>query len=131
MDKIETRPLKPTQDLLEMNEWLTARGKAPVSLSGIPELGLMAENSQGPIAAAFIRRCEGNVGMIDGLVTNPKASSLDRHQAIDLVVQRLLAIAKTLELTRVLAFSTDEGTLRRSEKHGFRKTNYIVISQSL
>jgi len=118
-------------DLPEINRWLEARKVPLARAEDQPELSYVVIDDGVPVAACSLRRCEGGYGMIDGLVTNPSFSAFKRSDAIDLVVRKVIATAKEHNIKSLLGFSVDVGTLRRSEKHGFRKLPDTVIALNL
>ena len=79
------------------------------------------------IAVAFLRMVEGGYAHFDGLVTNPDAPSDLRHSAIDLLSAQTIELAKELKLKGLIAHSTDENTLTRSAKHGFIKSDAVLV----
>lgn len=125
------RPFNTKNDLETINTWLIARDKKQWEASTLPENGLIAYSDNVPIAAAFLRLCEGQFGMIDALVTNPEISGELRHIAIDQVINRLLSLANSLHLKALLAFSVDKGTLERAERLGFEKRSETIIALDL
>lgn len=98
--------------LLERNAYLTPKEE-------IPEYGYVTFVNDIPTAMAFLRRVEGGYAQLDGLTSNPMQSSEARHQAIDLVVNRIKYQCKELEIKHLIAFSSDNSTLLRSKSHGF------------
>lgn len=121
----------PVCDLDTLNEWLELRGAPLVEVESIPRNGLIAYYEDEPVAMAFLRLCEGKFMMLDGLTTNPEASGPVRHAAIDGLVERLIARAKDLGMTDLLAWSVDTGTLERSKRHGFKASPYTLITKNL
>lgn len=85
----------------------------------LPKIGYIAFLGDTAIAAGFLRRVEGGYAQLDTLVSNPHFGSQVRHIAIDKVVQSLLDEAKLLKLQGVIAFTSDEGVLKRAEAIGF------------
>lgn len=69
-----------------------------------------------PVAAIFLRYCEGNYALVDGLITDPAQPSHVRDKALDLLIKRIVKRAKG---RKVLAFTTDDGILERVKKLGF------------
>lgn len=69
-----------------------------------------------PVAAGFLRKCEGNYAFIDGFITNPCHPPEIRNKALDLLTKRLVRRAKG---RKILAFTTDNCILTRAKKHGF------------
>lgn len=111
--------------------WLSSRGLGAHLCDDLPKLGYVAYVDTLPIACAFIRMCEGSVAMIDGLVSNPFASSSDRHLAIDEIVCGLLTYARAKNIRQILSYSIDEGTIKRSESHGFVRLPHVLIGIDL
>lgn len=122
---------EPDSHLHFLNLWLSLRGLKTVEPQELPEVGFVAVHDGRYIAANFLRRCEGNVAIMDSLVTNPQASSSLRHKAIELVVERAIRRSKKLSISRIIGFSIDEGTLKRSEKHGFVRSPFSLITLDL
>lgn len=112
--------------LPEINEWLIAHGKTPVELKDMPALGFIADG----IAAGFLRQGE-DVGIIDGIVTNPKASSEDRNLALDLIFDRLVLASEQCNLRLLFGFSEDEHTLHRSTRYGFKKSDMTLMVRGI
>ena len=93
----------------------------------LPKIGfVMGSKDLGPIAIGFLRRCEGGVGMIDSMITNPGAPAAIRDEALDLLIIRLVASAKRRKIYKIMGYSQDENTLLRAQRHGFN-----IVSQSL
>ncbi len=83
------------------------------------------------VAAAFLRKVEGSYGQLDSLISNPVATSEQRHRGIDLVVTQVINKAKDLGITGLIALTKDVGTLMRSEKHGFVALPVTTIALDL
>lgn len=111
-------------DLVEL---LTVRGvDCPPSVT-MPKYGYVAIQGSVVVAMAFIRRVEGGYAQLDGLVSNSCLSASERHQGIDLVVSKVMEKAKSLGITTMTAASEDEGTIMRSQTHGFKKLPMAVL----
>lgn len=119
-------------DLEQINSWLVVRGQKPTLPDEMPDIGFMAEVGDNPIAAVFLRKCEGNFAILDGLITDPTIPGNIRHGAIDLLVEAAIYIATDLKFKNIFSFTIDESVLTRSGKHGFVKCkNVVVISKDL
>ena len=124
------------EELNLLNSWLIYRGSPSVDMRETAGIGYIAyEEIKGdddrPVAVAFLRRCEGGFGMLDGLCTNPSAPSEVRHIAIDKVVEKVIDRAKKYGMKHLLSWSLDAGTLERSQRHGFVRPPYVLITRSL
>jgi len=84
-----------------------------------------------PVAAAFLRQIEGGMGLFDGLISNGHMTADLRDAGLDAVVLALIARARELNITRIMAFSEDEGTLKRSLRHGFVHLKHTTIALKL
>lgn len=111
--------------------WLRERGCSDDDGLDLPEIGYISFSEDVPVAVAFLRRCEGRHGILEGLVSNPYASSLERHLGIDLAVREVILCARRLKLKEIIAYSKDDGTLERSLNHGFLKLPHTLIGLNL
>lgn len=110
--------------------WLQTHGKSD-NVTKIPQIGYVATSSDGPIAAGFLRDCDGVFGIIDGLVSNPKASSEARDQALDMITEKIIEQAKDMKLDGIVAWSNHKNTLLRASRHGFVATDHTFIVKKL
>lgn len=114
-----------------INDWLVKRDMPSLPVEDFPAIGFLALDGVTPIAAAFIRRLEGGFAQYDGLITNPGATSELRDKANDLVTTEIIKTCKQLGIKALTAYSTDENTLIRAEKHGFRRLPHTMIALGL
>lgn len=111
-------------------EWLQHHD-VRMAADSIPETGMVVLERGTPIAAGFLRRCEGDVAIFDGLVTDPNADSSQRNQALDALVLALIDKAKELKLKGIIAWTRDKNTLMRGLKHGFVSETSTVLALNL
>lgn len=64
-----------------------------------------------PVAAGFLRKCEGHLAFLDGFVTSPQHTSEVRDKALDLLIKRL---KKKANGRKILAFTTDTCIIARA-----------------
>ncbi len=120
------------EDLAALNDWLVARGRKREDVSDIPAVGFIVSHDDMKVAACFLRRCEGNVGIVDGLTSNPDAPPEIRHAALDVAINCVCEEAKQREITRLMAWTVDNSALIRGcERHGFAKLSHILMSKDL
>lgn len=119
------------QDLHHINKWLQEHKRPEVDPYDVPDIGFMANFKNRPIAAGFLRQIEGENALFDSLISNPGATSEFRHIAIDMVVNEIVRIARERGIRQILAFSIDEGTLKRAIRHNFVKLPHTVIALDL
>lgn len=106
-------------DFKTVNKWRVKRGLTQVSLSEMPSVGIIAKESYKAIAMGFIRQCEGRVGILDSIITDPDATSELRHEALDQIFNQVQELAKAMGLLMLMGTSVDAGTIERSKKVGF------------
>lgn len=111
--------------------WLCLRDSSPGYVAELPRLGLIAYWGDTPTATIFLRICEGGVGIIEGLTTDPRVKSNKRHKALDVLVERILLEARHLGIEAILAYSVDAGTIERSFSHGFIELPHKLLVADL
>lgn len=102
-----------------------------ISMKTLPKIGYIAFMHNQPIAAGFLRRVEGGYAQMDTLVSNPYFGSLIRNDGIIKVVSSLIEEAKVLRLEGIVAFTKDEGVLKRALSIGFIEVNQQLIALNL
>jgi len=118
--------------LATINSWLFKHGMTPVPVSEIPEFGFIVYGDEGKaVAAAFLRRCEGNLGIFDSMVTDPDARGPARHEALEALVDAILKAAHGLKMTRVMAITRHPSIVERGKSHGFERQALTVMTLEL
>ena|ERR1700677_2086585 len=102
-----------------------------VSYKNLPKIGYIALIGKHPIAAAFLRKIEGNYGYLDTFVSNPHFGSQIRHQALLLVSQNLMEEAKNQGMGGVLCSSADQGLIKRAKDWGFTVIEHTVLGKTI
>lgn len=119
------------EDLDSINQWLAKRDTPPVTRHALPEIGYMAWHHNKPVAAIFLRRCEGRTGIVDSLITNPEESPEVRNFALDELIKFIIEKAPKYNITHLLGFSRDENTITRATRLGFVQSPYTVVAMEL
>ncbi len=119
------------EDLESINAWLAKRELPTVTRHALPEIGYIAWHHKKPIAAVFLRRCEGNTGILDSMITNPEESPEVRNFALDELVKFVMEKAPKYNITRLLGFSKDENTIARATRLGFVQSPYTIVAMDL
>lgn len=101
------------------------------SLETLPAEGFIALDGDLPIAAGFLRKCEGGYCMIDSLISNPEQLSEIRHKALDAISEACIELAKAYNFKHIIAFTLDKNVVLRSERHGFRVLPHSIIGLDL
>lgn len=114
-----------------LDSWLKKR-EALASIEELPAIGYVAYSllDNNPVAMGFLRQAEG-IGFIEGMATNPDASSADRNEAMDTIMTHLTYFAKRYGMKSLVAYSTDDGIIKRAERLGFKTQSHIMFSKDL
>lgn len=95
----------------------------------MPENGLIVDG----VAAGTMYLLDSSIAMIDNLVTNPEASSENRHLAIVEILAGLDVLAVKLDRKHLLAYPKDLGMISHAKLHGFeaRETGCVLMTKTL
>lgn len=106
-----------------INEWLKAWGEEPKTrVEDLPSLGYEATHEGQEVAFMFLRKVEGNILMVDSMVTDPSAKPEIRHAALDALFEVALAREEKLIGTTI-----HKSMIWRAERHGFKKSNQTLM----
>jgi len=119
------------EHLGEMNSWLRARDVNPATMSELPAIGYIVKHEDKMVATAFLRKIEGDIGLFDGLATNPAMASEIRHHAIELLIKKVFKIAAESGMNKMIAYSKDNSIFERAEINGFTKTPYVLLTKEI
>jgi hypothetical protein len=111
--------------------WLKLRDKNTEIAFNLPHFGYICFQGPMPVAVAFLRQIEGDMGMFEGLCSNPECGPELRSEAIDGLIQQLIETARGIGIKSVLAWSKDKNTLERSLRHGFKEDISTMITLDL
>lgn len=127
---MNTYALSKPNEVPFIKRWLEQRNMI-TTLDSLPMHGVLVCSEDRPVAAGFIRKCEGNFAIFDSMVTNPQVLGSIRHEAMDEVFKGLISLAKDLKISKIIGFTIDENTLVRSQKFGFTRTDYALMALDL
>ena len=128
---MEVKPFDIAAHMVHMCKWLYLRDAYIPSKDEMPAIGYIAYSDNKPVAVAFLRKMEGNHALLDGIASNPDATSEERHQAIDMVMESVVNTAKELKIKSILGYTRDESTFLRSIRHGFVQSPHAVLVKDL
>lgn len=106
----------------EIESWLQKRNMEKYLARRLPKLGYIAPG----IAAGFLAMLEGSAGVMDSFISNPDRGSLERHLALDAIIDKLISDAQHMGLKRIMAFSVDDGIVKRQKHKGFVKLPHTL-----
>ncbi len=121
MDTLNIQLYSPRIHLDHLIRWTTSRDMPIESTDDLPPLGFMVMSSFPGIgiAAGFIRRCEGGIGLLGEYITNPSRLPEQRNEALDMLTKHIVENIKHYGITKLLAFTSDKTIIVMAKKHGF------------
>lgn len=89
----------------------------------LPETGfIFCDDREDPIAAGFLRKVEGRVGILDSYISNPKMDSQIRNEMLNRITERLIVKAKHFQMRQLFAWSLYPEIIKRACDHGFKQS---------
>lgn len=127
MNSMEINLVKPAQVFDELKKWLAF----PVAIDELPAHTYAALLNGELVAIAGLRLCEGPICLLDSLATNPTMSSSVRHEAIDLLVERIHDRAKELGFRAIVCHSKESSIISRAIRLGYAVVPEISLVRGL
>jgi hypothetical protein len=117
------RKVQP-EDIEDILHWYDLRGQ-PLVNATFPPMGLIVEG----VCACFLYQTDGDIAMIEGLISNPQAPGFQRYASANDIIKRLKNYAIARGYTKVIGITQDAGTLKRVQRLGFRDlgTYHMVV----
>jgi len=103
----------------------------PVTASELPGHTFCAVIKDEIVAIAGLRLMEGDVCFIDSMASNQTFESTIRHEALDMLTNQLLDIAKTLGFKKIFATTKEDCIIKRAERHGFNLPKQKVLVKEI
>lgn len=107
--------------------WLETRDMDSALIQELPKIGYIVLDGENPIAAGFLRQCEGYNGILDSFISDPTAPAEDRDKAMDLLLNRLINHSKKVGIKLLIGFTVDSFTLSRAKKFGMCATPFTTL----
>lgn len=108
-----------TSDYFELCGWWNKHNWPCIPLDHLPENGFIVEG----LAAGFLYKTDSKFGLLEFVVANPDSSKEDRAQALDLVIDNTLNLAKELGFKSIFSSITHPKLIQRYQEHGFMMTD--------
>ena len=128
---LEIRRYQHDKDFKILNDLRLKRNLEKTPEKEIPILGLVVTDKSTVVGMGFLRKCEGDYGILDSVITNPDCNSEQRHKALDMIFTEIIYLSKTINIYNLIGFSSDWGMIRRSYNFGFKKSDHHVLSLSI
>jgi len=107
-------------DIVSINKWLARRNHPLVSQRELPQIGFIIPG----VAAGFIRKVEGRIGIFESVVSNALVSAPVRHKAMGLLFD---IISDMKDFEYIMGFTKEGDMLLRAKKHGYIQADKHVI----
>lgn len=122
---LHSRTFNKEKDYTLWSQWWEHHER-PVPLSLVPDLGLIIDYNNVPLAAGFLAAPQGAAICMGNIAGNPNATKEHRNEALNFLIKSLLDLAKRSEYT-VVCVSTNVPALKaRYERLGFFVTDTNV-----
>ncbi len=105
-----------TADLPQINAWYIGHGQGPVSTEGLPPTGFIVDD----VGAGFMYKTDAKLGILEFWVSNPKATSDERHRAFTAVGNELLKDAIKSGIARIWCLSSQPDIVERAKEWEFK-----------
>lgn len=109
-------------DLETINSWMRERNQPEFLEFMLPYTGFIAED----VCAGFLYKTDSSLAWLEWLVTNPMASSIERHEALDLVIDNLVSEAKAWGAKAIFTSTDNQQLVDRYTRHKFLPTDTKV-----
>lgn len=106
-------------DIMSINKWLKRRNHALVTESELPTTGFIVPG----VAAGFVRKVEGNIGIFESVVSNALVSSSIRHKAMSVLFDEI----NNLNFKCIMGFTKEGDMLLRAKAAGYVHANLHAL----
>lgn len=106
-----------------IESWYTDRGLEIPTRDLVAPTGLMIMHENTPILAGFLIKTDCRVAIFQNYISDPKSEKEIRSEAISLLTEALLGIAKKWEAIYTCCSTEYPSIIKQFEKHDFVKDN--------
>lgn len=111
------------RDIPLINKWLQKHNHAPIDYGTSPAIGYIVPG----VAVGFLRKCEGYVGLFDGLATNPLVSKSARNRALNAIYSSIL---KEPGFNTIIGWTLDASAFDRAVQQGFTPLPHALLAHT-
>jgi hypothetical protein len=115
---MEVRQYKPS-DYISVASWWVMHDWPVIDADHLPKHGFIVDDK----AVGFLYMTDSKIAWLEFIVANPNVSKEDRSEALDLVINKLIDLAKELEFKTVFSSVTHPRLIERYKRHGFVVTD--------
>lgn len=125
---MKTRLFNMADDLETLEELSLKNDMSQIIPEEIPVMGIVIEKDDSVIAMGFLRQCEGYVGIMDSVITDPQTKSEDRNQALNILFEEVIKLAGSINIHHLIGFTVHPGMCERSKRFGFSEIKHKILS---
>lgn len=104
--------------------WWEMQGWSVIPQDALPKTGVIVESDDKTgICAGFLYKTDSNVCLLEFIVANPLSDTMERGQALDLLIEELVERAKQMEFVTVFTMATNARLIDRYQSHKFQVTD--------
>lgn len=100
--------------------WWVAHKWPIIPEVALPKVGLVIENKGIPVCAGFLYQTDSVMAWLEFIVSNPACDTMERGQALDLLIEDLSAYAKELGFMSLFTSSNHTRLMERYKEHNFQ-----------
>lgn len=112
---------KPDEHYEMLSEWRKKRNLESMSIDGFPKTGLIVYEKEKPILASFLYDTDSYWIFIDGTISDPDTTREERNNAVDMVLDGLLELAKFKEKRIIATYISQKHIGKALKEHEFVK----------
>lgn len=120
------RPVILPDDLVEINNWLRARGDKNLDLDFLPPQGFIVPG----VAAGFLMTTNANIAFLEHFVSNSAAKREERADALDQIAKILIRAAEGSGIRMIMAITKHPNIVALCEKYNFSPIQSVVFGRT-
>jgi hypothetical protein len=113
-------------DMFSLGEMLVKRNMDPALVITLPQAGFVVKAGEKKIAYAFLRKCEGDIFMVEGYITDPDCEACDRNSALDLLTTTIDEYAAKTN-SKLICFTSQDSIISRAVSRGYKISSNIIL----
>lgn len=116
-----------------LNEWTEKHEWPTIDLNSLPSVGMIAFESNNPIALGFLYDTDSNLSIIGWPMGDPDINHELRNQGIDLVMKGLILTAKNQGKKAIFTYTEHKRMIDRFKRFNFKEAenNLVNLIRSL
>lgn len=111
------RAVRLPEDLVEVNNWLRARGELNLDQDLVPPQGFIEPG----VACGFMITTNTSVAFLEHFVSNKDAKKEERAKALDEIAARLIKAGESSGIRVFMALSSHPNIINLCQKHNLKE----------